>query len=82
LGADPGSNGAPIHTYTVKRYPAALVSYLTGHGRTKVLFATNWPMIAPKKALEGLDTLGLDDETRELFLAGNASRVFRLGKAT
>jgi len=64
--------------YTAKRYPPSLVAYLSRHGRTKVLFGTNWPMIAPKKALEGLDGLGIDAEARALFLAGNASRVFRL----
>jgi hypothetical protein len=64
--------------YTVKRYPPNLVAYVQGHGRTKVLFGTNWPMIAPKKAMEGLDQLGLDAETRSLFLAGNAARVYRL----
>jgi hypothetical protein len=42
------------------------------------LFGTNWPMIAPQKALEGLDALGLDDATRAAFLSGNAARVFRL----
>jgi hypothetical protein len=64
--------------YTVKRYPPNLVDYLRGHGRRKVMFGTNWPMIAPKKALEGFDPLGLDDEARELFLAGNAARVYGL----
>jgi predicted TIM-barrel fold metal-dependent hydrolase len=64
--------------YTVKRYPPNLVSYMAGHGRTKVMFGTNWPMMAPKKALEGFDELGLDEEARELFLSGNAARVFKL----
>lgn len=64
--------------YTVKRYPPQLVEYLRGHGRHKVLFGTNWPMIAPAKALDGLDGLGLDVETRAAFLGGNARRVFRL----
>lgn len=64
--------------YTARRYPTSLVSYLSGHGRDKVLFGTNWPMIAPKKALDGLDALGLDREVREQFLAGNAMRVFHL----
>jgi predicted TIM-barrel fold metal-dependent hydrolase len=64
--------------YTVKRYPPSLVAYMSGHGRNKVMFGTNWPMIAPKKALEGFDGLGLDAEARSLFLAGNAMRVFRL----
>lgn len=64
--------------YTVQRYPAELVAYLRAHGSRKVLFGTNWPMIAPAKALEGLDALGLDERTREAFLSGNARRVFRL----
>ncbi|MDM4772314.1 amidohydrolase family protein [Solimonas sp. SE-A11] len=64
--------------YTMQRYPAALVEYLRGHGRHKVLFGTNYPMILPAKALEGLDALGLDDEAKGLFLSGNAARVFGL----
>lgn len=64
--------------YTVRRYPAALVDFLRGHGRHKVLFGSNWPMIAPQQALEGLDALGLDEATRGAFLHGNAERVYRL----
>ena len=64
--------------YTARRYPAALVEYMRGHGRGKVLFGTNWPMIAPAKALEGVDALALDDEVRALFLSENARRVYKL----
>jgi predicted TIM-barrel fold metal-dependent hydrolase len=64
--------------YTARRYPAALVDYLRGHGRSKVLFGTNYPMITPSKALEGIDTLRLDDDARAKFLSGNARRVFKL----
>ncbi len=67
--------------YTVQRYPAALVEYMRTNGRKKVLFGTNYPMILPAKALEGLDALGLDDEGRALFLAGNARRVFGLDES-
>ncbi|MEU1529159.1 amidohydrolase family protein [Streptomyces fagopyri] len=65
--------------YTVRRYPQELVGYLRGRGRRKVLFGSNYPMITPSRALEHLDELGLDDETTDLFLSGNARRVFRLG---
>jgi hypothetical protein len=65
--------------YTVRRYPAALVEFMRAHGAAKVLFGSNWPMIAPAKALDGLDALGLDARARGLFLAGNAQRVYRLG---
>jgi predicted TIM-barrel fold metal-dependent hydrolase len=62
--------------YTVKRYPRALVEFMRGHGRTKVLFGTNYPMIIPAKALEGLDGLALDEDSKALFLGRNAQRVF------
>ena len=64
--------------YVPKRYPAVLVEFMRGHGRRKVLFGTNYPMIQPAQALDGVGSLGLDDEARELFLAGNAQRVFAL----
>jgi len=64
--------------YTARRYPQALVEFMRGHGRSKVLFGTNYPMITPARALENLDDLSLDDETRRLFLSGNACRVYRL----
>jgi uncharacterized protein len=65
--------------YTAKRYPPELVRFVQSGGRKKVLFGTNYPMILPQKALEELDALGLDAEARELFLSGNAKRVFGLG---
>jgi uncharacterized protein len=65
--------------YTTRRLPAELVSYMkTRSGRRKVLFGSNYPMILPARALEGLDELGLDEETRGLYLAGNSRRVFGL----
>jgi uncharacterized protein len=65
--------------YVPKRYPAELIAYMrSGSGRHKVMFGTNYPMIFHQPALDGIDALGLDDEVRELFLAGNAQRVLQL----
>lgn len=64
--------------YTVTRYPAQLVEFMRGHGRSKVLFGTNYPMIMPAKALEGLNRLALESGVQAAFLAGNAQRVFGL----
>ncbi|MEU3241850.1 amidohydrolase family protein [Streptomyces sp. NPDC006875] len=64
--------------YTVRRYPPELVAHLRGRGRRKILFGSNYPMITPSRALEHLPELGLDEETTELFLSGNARRVFHL----
>lgn len=66
--------------YTVGRYPAELVDYLRGRGRSRVLFGSNYPMITPARALAGLADLGLDDEATEMFLAGNARRAFHLAE--
>jgi hypothetical protein len=64
--------------YTVARYPEELIAFMRRHGRHKVLFGTNYPMIAPQQALEGLAALGLDDAVRSPFLGDNAKRVFKL----
>jgi predicted TIM-barrel fold metal-dependent hydrolase len=65
--------------YVPKRYPAELIAYMqSGSGRNKVMFGTNYPMIFHQQALDGIDALGLDDEVRDLFLAGNARRVLQL----
>lgn len=64
--------------YVPKRYPVELVDYMKTHGRGKVMFGTNYPMITPEKCLSQLDLLGLDPEVKELFLYGNAVKVFDL----
>lgn len=64
--------------YTARRFPADIVEYMRGRGRTRVLFGTNYPMLTPAQCLEDLASLELDDEAEALYLAGNAERVFRL----
>ncbi len=67
--------------YVPKRYPRQLVEFLRGHGRRKVLFGTNFPMLLHPKCLGDLEALGLDEETTHLFLRDNAERVFRIGSS-
>jgi predicted TIM-barrel fold metal-dependent hydrolase len=52
------------------------VEFLRGHGRRKVLFGTNFPMLLHPKCLGDLAALGLDEETSRFFLTENAARVF------
>ena len=64
--------------YSARRYPPELVRYLSsGSGRTKVLFGTNHPMLSHRQALDGLDGLGLDEETRAAFLGGKRPKAAR-----
>jgi len=66
--------------YTIRRFPPELVRYLQADGPKKVMFGSNFPMIAPQKSLEDLDSLGLDDTSKRLFLSENAMRVFGVGQ--
>jgi uncharacterized protein len=64
--------------YKPSRYPPQLVSYMRGSGQRKVMFASDFPLIQPLDCIAQLDSLGLDEEARSLFLHGNAERVFEL----
>lgn len=65
--------------YAVHRLPSELVDYMRGHGRTRVLFGSNYPMLSPARCLKNLADLKLDMEASELYLGGNAQRIFRVG---
>ena len=62
--------------HTPERYPEALVRFMKGPGRRKVLFGSNFPMIQPAKCVAQLDSLGLSDQVRRLFLWENAVETF------
>jgi predicted TIM-barrel fold metal-dependent hydrolase len=67
--------------YTSRRLPPELTAYMrTKGGARKVLFGSNYPMIAPAAALEGLDGIGLDETAARLYLHENARRVFALAQ--
>jgi hypothetical protein len=67
--------------YKPSRYPRDFVTFLRGHGRKKVMFGTNYPMLTAGECLRDLDALELDDETKELFLYRTAKQVFQLEMA-
>ena len=64
--------------YKASRYPRELVDYLRGHGRHKVLFGSNHPAWPAADCLQDFPSLQLDDQAADLFLHGNAERVFGL----
>jgi len=65
--------------YALHRLPQGFVQWMKGIGKTRIMFGTNWPMLSPRKCLEGLGELGLSTEQSAAFLSGNARRVFSLG---
>ena len=64
--------------YKATRFPEDFVSFMRGRGARKVMFGTNYPMLTAAACLEGLASLGLGEETTELFLHQNARRVFKI----
>lgn len=64
--------------YALHRLPPDFVHFMKGDGRKRVMFGTNWPMLSAKRCLTKLGALGLDGETKALFLSDNARRVFKL----
>ena len=64
--------------YAAKRYPRELVDYLREHGARRVLFGSNYPMLTPRQAMDGLDALNLAPDVLAAFLHDNAVRVFKL----
>jgi predicted TIM-barrel fold metal-dependent hydrolase len=66
--------------YTSKRLPPELVAYMKdGRRSPQGHVGSNYPMIPPAKALEGIAALELDEEAPQLYLEGNARRVFDCG---
>lgn len=67
------TSGYPVH-----RLPPQLVEFMRGRGRTRVLFGSNYPMLTPQRCLARLADLRLGPAATELYLGGNARRVFSL----
>ena len=66
--------------YKAKRFPADFIEFMRGRGSQRVMFGTNYPMLTPSQCKEGLDDIGLSDQACDLYLRGNAERVFKLGQ--
>jgi predicted TIM-barrel fold metal-dependent hydrolase len=69
--------------YPPRHWDAAVVRFLDGPGRRKVLFGSNFPTVGHRRALGQVPELGLDGATTDALLGGTARRVFtRLGGTT
>ena len=62
--------------YPPRHWDPAVVQFLRGPGRRKVLFGSNFPTVGHRRALSQIGELGLDGETQAALLGGTARRVF------
>ena len=65
--------------WSPKYFPPILVRYANTMLKHKMLFGSDWPMIAPEKWLNAFDKAEFRDEVRPLILKENALRL--LGQA-
>jgi predicted TIM-barrel fold metal-dependent hydrolase len=62
--------------YPPRHWPAAVHDFLRGPGRTKVMFATNFPTVGHRHALAQFAELALPPEIEAAVLGGTARKVF------
>ena len=68
--------------YGPKYWPESFLHYINTYGSHKVMFGTDWPVLAPEVAIPEINELGLKPESLQRLLRDNALRVFRLPGST
>jgi len=63
-----------------KHYPERFVHFLRTFGRSKCIWASDWPILDFERALRGVADLGLDADVERAFLRDNAIAAFDLGE--
>jgi len=66
--------------YAPKYLPAELLHFMNTRGRSKVMFATDYPFLSFERCVGEAMELPLEEEARSSYLRGNAARVFRWDK--
>ena len=64
--------------WSPKYFPENLIRYANSLLKHKMLFGSDWPMIAPEKWLAAFDAAPFKDEVRPLILKENALRILRV----
>lgn len=64
--------------YAPKYWDEKLVHFINTFGKKKVLFGSDWPVIAHERAVREVRELGLRDESYSDLMGGNAARLYGL----
>ena len=70
-----------IDAYAPKHLPASLLHYMNSYGQDKVLFGTDWPVIAPGRAVDEMRAHNFRPEAFDKIMRENALDVFPALKA-
>jgi uncharacterized protein len=63
-------------SYPPRHWAPSLVTFLRGPGRHKVIFASNFPTVGQRKAIDQMKELELDPDTYRALVGGTARTVF------
>ena len=64
--------------WSPKYFPPILVQYANTLLKDKILFGSDYPVIAPERWMEEFDKLPIKPEVRPLILKENAARLLKL----
>jgi len=67
--------------YAPKYLPPELLHFMNTRGKTKVMFATDYPFLPFDRCVREARALALSEDVRRNYLCDNALRVFRWGAA-
>ncbi len=70
-----------IDAYAPKHLPASLIHYMNSYGSHKVLFGTDWPVIAPGRAVDEMRAHNFRPDAFQRIMRDNALAVFPALKA-
>jgi uncharacterized protein len=62
--------------FAPKYLPAELIQYMNTRGKTKIVFATDFPFLTMERCVREAQALDLRDGVLDLYLHGNAERLF------
>jgi len=65
--------------WSPKYFPPILVQYANTLLKEKILFGSDYPVMAPERWMADFDKLPIKPEVRPLILKGNAARLLKLG---
>jgi len=66
--------------WSPKYFPPQLVQYANTLLKDRVLFGSDWPLIAPDRWLKDFEEAGFRPEVKPLILKDNAARLLKLSK--
>lgn len=64
--------------YAPKHWPPSFVHFINTWGQDKVIFGSDFPLLAFERLRQEVETLGLRKESKQKFLRDNAKKIFKL----